>query len=703
VPLAAGMMLKNRYRVTRFVAQGESGAVYQAWDSQMKRNCAIKEYSDTSPEFHSLFDWLAAQLFELKHPGLPEILDAFAQPGAGLYLVMEFVEGEDLRQKLLAQGGPLSESQVLPWIAQVCDALVFLHKQNPPVIHTDIKPANIRINPQGQAVLVDLGTIRAGHLSKPVSPSTEISQTGISPAVERLHQEYIPPEVDGQGQLDEQSDVYALGLTLFTLLTGRSPSEAEKTTPGFARRAGISPHISLLIERSMRRDKAIRLASIAEFRKILDEATIPRSEVQINEQLLRAAPVLSGGTTASLEAKDAPSKWKRVPWPAVLLGLSVLLVIVGAFVYQSAPVLSLATETPVSLVIAQTPQPSVSWTPDLLQTAPAQSPVVPTGAGYVETLTPGGDYSATQELPVLSPTALTTSTGFRIFSGHETGVTSVAYSPDGSLLASGSADGQIILWAAGTGELLHYLQGHTASVNSLAFSPDSLFLASGSADKTAIVWNVRSGEPNRILEEHRKPINDVAFSPNGQILVCASQDSTATLWDVQTGELLDTLVASISKDLAAGFTSLAFSPNGSLLAVGSARGTIFWDTALWAELRVVSGNSLSVAFAPDGKTVVMGSMTGGVILWNLTAGRLVRTLQAHTKPVTAVAFSADGKILASASRDGQIFLWDAATYSQLRLLEGHTDAVTDLAFSPDGKLLATASLDGKVILWAIGP
>lgn len=705
MPLAPGVLLKNRYRISRFLAQGQSGAVYQAWDTQLKRNCAIKENFDISLGNRQRFDRLAAQLMDLDHPGLPQVWDAFLQPGSGLYLVMAYIEGNDLRQMMLARGGPLPEAQALDWISQVCDALAYLHKQIPPLYHTDIKPANIRITPEGQAILVDLGTLRA-----PDAETHGATELGI-------HAAFIAPEVADQGAWDEQSDIYALGVTLFTLLTGKPPSEADKRTPGFARRLGISPRVGLLIERSMRGDKAVRLENVHDFRKILVEASAPRTETLAIPSALKLGDQAEKNLQAEInlpmqvETAAQASLRRRLPWSALLLVMSALLVLAGIFVVRPPALFGgvaqpEASATPAVSLIAQ-----IATRTSVSSPTPEPLTATPTSGGSQPTLTftPGTSTQPVLEtlLPTLTPTPaplptpLTAPDGFYFFTGHETGVFSVAYSPDGNFVASGSADGQIILWDARTGAVLRTLQGHTEGVNTLTFSPDSLSLASGSVDKTVILWNVGSGENIHVLTAHRKAISDIVFSPDGLILACTSQDSTITVWNAQNGELLKTLVANVSKDLPAGFTSLAFSPGGALLAVGSSKGVVFWDTSLWAELRTVSSNVLSLAYAPDGESMALGLVTGGVALWDTGTNRLIYTLQKHIRPVTGVAFSTDGKLMASVSRDGLIVLWDVAQRSILRILEGHSDAVTDLAFSPDGKLLVTASVDGTVILWAV--
>ncbi|MBN1149006.1 MAG: serine/threonine protein kinase, partial [Anaerolineales bacterium] len=202
MPLAQGQTLHNRYRIVGLLGQGGFGAVYRAWDITFEIPCAIKENTETSEAAQRQFLREAKLLHVLRHPNLPLVKDYFFLPSQGQYLVMDYVEGQDLGEMLL--NGPLEEARVLPWIMQVCDALSYLHSQNPPVIHRDIKPGNIKITPQGKAVLVDFG------ISKVYDPAmaTTVGARAVTPG-------YSPPEQYGKGTTDARSDLYALGATLY--------------------------------------------------------------------------------------------------------------------------------------------------------------------------------------------------------------------------------------------------------------------------------------------------------------------------------------------------------------------------------------------------------------------------------------------------------------------------------------------------------
>jgi serine/threonine-protein kinase len=214
-------MLNNRYRIVTLLGQGGFGAVYRAWDTNLERPLALKENLEGSATAARQFKREAQILFDLSHPNLPKVIDHFTVPGQGQYLVMEYVEGEDLGSLLQKAGAPLPEQQVVAWAGQICDALSTLHAQTPPVIHRDIKPANIRITPQGKAMLVDFG------IAKVYEPdlSTTAGARAVTPG-------YSPQEQYGMGHTDARTDVYALGATLYHLLSGVQPPESIQRNLG---------------------------------------------------------------------------------------------------------------------------------------------------------------------------------------------------------------------------------------------------------------------------------------------------------------------------------------------------------------------------------------------------------------------------------------------------------------------------------------
>jgi serine/threonine-protein kinase len=221
MPLTPGQILNTRYRIVSLLGQGGFGAVYRAWDLNLHVPCAVKENLDTSDIAQRQFEHEATILATLHHPSLPRVTDHFFIQGQGQYLVMDFIQGNNLEEILSQNGAPFTPEQAINWIGQICDALNYLHTQQPPIIHRDIKPANIKVTPDGRAVLVDFGIAKVydPHLK------TTAGARAVTPG-------YSPPEQYGFGKTDPRSDVYALGATLYKALTLQDPPESVERAIG---------------------------------------------------------------------------------------------------------------------------------------------------------------------------------------------------------------------------------------------------------------------------------------------------------------------------------------------------------------------------------------------------------------------------------------------------------------------------------------
>ena len=295
--------------------------------------------------------------------------------------------------------------------------------------------------------------------------------------------------------------------------------------------------------------------------------------------------------------------------------------------------------------------------------------------------------------------------GIATLTGDSTPVNSVAFSPDGKTLASGSDGGMVMLQNVATGEPVG--RSSTArfklSIESVMFSPGGKALAGSSIDGTGLLWDVAThqqiGQP---FPSSPGALGPVAISPDGEMLATGNTNSNVLLWDVPTRKLIGGFFAGNSSPVA-----LAFSPDGKTLASGNGEGTVMlWDAAtqkpIGQPLAGHTGAVDSVAFSPDGKTLASGDDDGTVMLWDTaTQKRIGQPLASNNLgAVDSVAFSPDGKTLASGNGDGTVMLWDAATQKPIgQPLTGHTGAVDSVAFSPDGKILASGGHDGTVRLW----
>lgn len=279
---------------------------------------------------------------------------------------------------------------------------------------------------------------------------------------------------------------------------------------------------------------------------------------------------------------------------------------------------------------------------------------------------------------------------------HSDFVNSVAFSPDGQLLASGSDDCTVKLWRMDRS----VLGGHLDLVSSVALSPDGALLASGSYDGTIKLWRVADGSEVRTLKGHTNRVLSVVFSPDGQLLASASEDCTIKLWRVADGSEVYTLSGH-----ASWVRSVTFSPDGGLLASGSGDWTIkLWRVADGSLVRTLEGHTAaveSIAFSPDGQLLASGSgyYDRTIRLWRVSDGIPLGTLTGHTDVVFSVAFSPDGSLLASGSWDRTIKLWRVSDSLEVCTLGGHADRVLSVAFLPNGRLLASGSWDRTVKLW----
>ncbi|MEH2165100.1 MAG: NB-ARC domain-containing protein [Nostoc sp.] len=275
----------------------------------------------------------------------------------------------------------------------------------------------------------------------------------------------------------------------------------------------------------------------------------------------------------------------------------------------------------------------------------------------------------------------------------------IAFSPDGTLLATGDAEGELRLWEVATGKLVVNFAGHLGWVWSVAFSPDGQLLASCSSDKTIRLWDVNTSKCLRTLSGHRSSIWSVAFSSDGQILASGGDEPTVRLWNVNTGDCHKILSGHTDRII-----SVSWSPDGQTLASGSADFTIrLWKINGECD-RILEGHSdriWSLSFSPDGQTLASGSADFTIRLWEVSTGKCFNILQEHSDRVRSVVFSPDAQMLVSASDDQTVRIWETNTGQCLNILSGHTNSVFSVAFNADGQTIASGSTDQTVKLWDV--
>lgn len=605
-----GQLVQNRYRIVRMLAQGGMGIVYEAIDQRLNYRVALKQTLFGDPHLRQAFEHEAHLLANLRHPAIPKVTDHFTEE-SGQFLVMEFIAGPDLEDMLHQRNTPFPLETVLDWADKLLDALDYLHSQNPPVIHRDIKPQNIKIVDNGQVVLLDFGLAKGTHLYQ-TQQFGKKSVTGYTP-------DYAPLEqIQGLGTTP-QSDLYALGATLYHLLTATPPTMNALTraatcfggeTDPLPLLHSCNPHvpvaISTIIMQAQALEPADRPTSAAAMRHALHQA----------HHTSHAALNSSGKQTIVVPApQPAPG-----PLPQPLIGAK-----------QPKPIQSLQVQDGYIKRDIWDVITSIAFSPSMRLFAMAVM------SKKVRIL----DLSNGQEVCRLKG-----HTGWWVFGS----VNSVAFSPNGRILVTGGADKTVRLWDVATGHELQQLRGHTSDVNSIALSADGRMIASASDDETVRLWTMETGQERWVLRGHTSFVKSVAFSPNGDIVASAAiGDKTLCLWDARSG--LD--IGKIGGHTK-GILCIAFSPDGTMLASASKDQTIrLWDVRNGHEVLqmgvVGKKNVQSLSFSPNGRIVASGGGDKTVRLWDVASGKEVQRLESGSGDVKSVTFSPNGHVLASGS------------------------------------------------------
>ena len=262
--LERGTLLHKRYRIAEILGQGGMGSVYRAVDENLGVDVAVKENLFTSDEYSKQFRLEAVILAGLRHPNLPRVSDHFAVGDEGQYLVMDFIEGEDLRQRM-ERLGTISEEDAVMVGAAMCDALTYLHTRKPSILHRDIKPGNVKISPEGTIYLVDFGLAKLMQGPQATSSGARAMTPG-----------YSPPEQYGTARTDARTDIYSLGATLYAGLTGVIPEDGlaramdnAQLTALRRRNPRVSRRVAAAIEKAMAVDPGDRFQTADDLKKAL--------------------------------------------------------------------------------------------------------------------------------------------------------------------------------------------------------------------------------------------------------------------------------------------------------------------------------------------------------------------------------------------------------------------------------------------------
>ena len=415
MPLATGFLLNNRYRILDILGQGGMGAVYRAMDENLNVTVAVKENSFFSEEYARQFQREAQVLAALRHPNLPRVFDYFVIDQEGQYLVMDYIEGDDLRQ-WMSREEKVTEAEAIQIGIAICNALIYLHSRVPAIVHRDIKPGNVKITPAGEVILVDFGLVK-------VMDNKEITTT----AARAMTPGYSPPEQYGPDPTDHRSDIFSLGATLYAALASYLAEDSLSRATGKATLTPLweyNPHLSELTVHAI--EKAINLRfedrwqSAQEFKDALIEA---RHALPLDK---RSSPRLAIMTQTEPRRTTHPSRWKK-PLPSWFIKTRTILFgkkkkfdpIWSIFGFLLFVVLSLL------LYILLNPEgfQSLFHTPSEMTATLIANKTE--SVGISSTLEPNSTFSAAYPTSNISPTATDGSEGVIAFTSDRSGLPQV--------------------------------------------------------------------------------------------------------------------------------------------------------------------------------------------------------------------------------------------------------------------------------------
>ncbi|MBI3538212.1 MAG: serine/threonine protein kinase [Chloroflexi bacterium] len=364
--LTKGTLLEDRYLIQSLLGQGGMSRVYLAYDQRLNVMVAVKENLQTNSSARALFEREVNILANIAHPNLPRVTDHFQDNiNRQQYLVMDYVDGPDL-QTLIERKGAVPEEQARGWMKEIFDALQYLHTRTPPIIHRDIKPANIKITSEGKAMLVDFGIAKEYQAGQ----ATIVSAPSFTPG-------YAPPE-QYDGMATECSDVYALGATLYAVLTGTTPPEStlrlhsgKSLEPPSRRAPGkISENMERTIMHALELSASQRWSSIGEMRDALDgkfaapeTVLLPELDTrQSNRVIYFAVSALVVLMIGVLFAFNALNPTAAPPNASPVTPQTALAVIFPTATFFSLPTPT-PSPTPIVLIITATPLPTATTTP----------------------------------------------------------------------------------------------------------------------------------------------------------------------------------------------------------------------------------------------------------------------------------------------------------------------------------------------------
>ncbi len=710
-----GKLIANRYRLINVLGQGGMGTVYLAEQSEpVKRQVALKliKAGIDSRSYITRFEAERQALAVMDHPNIARVYDGGTTELQQPYFVMELVQGIPITQYCDQQR--LNPKARLELFVLICQAVQHAHQKG--IIHRDLKPGNVLVTSvDGKPVpkVIDFGLAKATE--QPLTDET-IEERGAVGTPAYMSPEQADPE---NMDVDTRTDLYALGVILYELLTGSTPIDVKQF-----RRGALLEMLRMVREvdppkPSTKLSSAEELPSIAANRDLepkqllawirgdIDWIVMKSLEKDRNRRY-ETANGFAGDVQRYLNGEAVlahpPGRWyrlkkfvKRNKVQVVAAGLVFIALLTGLVGTAYGIIKNEGERTANSLrEVAENQSEIAKRERDEKENQRKMASNARADAEKAR----DGEKTARQQVE-REREKLT-----RFEYGRTIQVAQQEWRDNNltatlALLAGTRPDLRGWEWRY-VNKLCHQeiltLKGHAGPLLSATFSLDGSRLVTGSSDMTAKVWDVESGTELLTLKGHQHVISSASFSPDGLRVVTSSPDKTAKLWDLKTGAELLTFKGHTGEVMFA-----SFSPDGSQLVTGSYDKTAkIWDTKTGKEVLTLVGHDYVVSsgsFSPDGSSVLTGSYDMSSIIWDTNTGAKRLTLKGHTSPVLSASFSRDGTRVVTGSYDKTARVWDSKTGTEKQIFIGHADGVNSASYSPDGLRVVTGSFDKTAKVW----